>query len=47
MNIERPALIGRPPLDIGDGLGGCLEDLWEEGTCEAEGAGGVKKELGF
>ena len=30
INVERPVLIGRPLLDVEDGLVDCLEDLWEE-----------------
>ena len=28
INVERPVLIGRPLLDVEDGLADCLEDLW-------------------
>ena len=31
INIRRPVLIGRPTLDIEDGLADCLYDMWEEG----------------
>ena len=30
MNNEWPVLIGRPLLDVEDGLADCLYDLWEE-----------------